>query len=54
MTRFPQPASSTHDQECLFSRALSEHGAALDRLARSYEADSHKREDLLQEIHLAL
>jgi RNA polymerase sigma-70 factor (ECF subfamily) len=29
-------------------------GPALERLARSYEFDSEKRRDLLQEIHLAL
>ena len=29
-------------------------GPALGRLARGYEADSEKRRDLLQEIHLAL
>ena len=30
------------------------YGAALDRLARAYEADPDKRRDLLQDIHLAL
>ncbi len=29
-------------------------GAALERLARSYEADPDKRRDLLQEMHIAL
>jgi hypothetical protein len=36
------------------TRALRAHGAALERLARSYEADADKRQDLLREIHLAL
>lgn len=30
------------------------HGAALERLARAYEADAEKRRDLLQEIHFQL
>ena len=36
-------------------RAIAEQfGAPLQRLARGYEADSDKRRDLLQEIHVAL
>jgi len=38
----------------LYGRVTAELGAALDRLARSYEADPDKRRDLLQEIHLAI
>jgi RNA polymerase sigma-70 factor (ECF subfamily) len=38
----------------LYEHAVVEYGAALSRLARGYEADSEKRRDLLQEIHLAL
>ena len=38
----------------MYEQAASEFGAALDRLARSYEADADVRRDLLQEIHLAL
>ncbi len=34
--------------------AASEYGAALERLARGYEADPDQRRDLLQDIHLAL
>jgi RNA polymerase sigma-70 factor (ECF subfamily) len=41
-------------QDDLYERAVTELGAALERLARSYEADGEKRRDLLQEIHLAL
>lgn len=41
-------------QETLYESAVVAHGAALERLARSYEADPDKRQDLLQEIHLAL
>jgi RNA polymerase sigma-70 factor (ECF subfamily) len=41
-------------QDELYEEAASAYAAALERLARSYEADSEKRRDLLQEIHLAL
>src|ERR1700754_4663912 len=54
MTRVPPPVSAPRNQELLYDRAVAEHGAALNRVARSYEADADKRDDLLQEIHLAL
>ena len=38
----------------LYARASADYGAALGRLARSYEIDPDKQRDLLQEIHLAL
>ena len=41
-------------QDDLYAEAVAEFGAALERLARSYEADFDKRRDLLQEIHLAM
>ncbi|HYI10067.1 MAG TPA: sigma-70 family RNA polymerase sigma factor [Thermoanaerobaculia bacterium] len=40
-------------QDQLYEQAAAELGPALERLARSYEADPEKRRDLLQEIHLA-
>ena len=40
-------------QDQLYEQTVSEFGPALERLARSYEADPDKRRDLLQEIHLA-
>jgi RNA polymerase sigma-70 factor (ECF subfamily) len=46
--------SSVTGQDDLYEHAAAEYGAALGRLARGYEADSEKRRDLLQEIHLAL
>jgi RNA polymerase sigma-70 factor, ECF subfamily len=46
--------SDVSGQDDLYERAASEYGAALGRLTRGYEADSEKRRDLLQEIHLAL
>jgi RNA polymerase sigma-70 factor, ECF subfamily len=41
-------------QDELYERTAEDFGGALDRLARSYEADSDKRRDLLQDIHLGL
>lgn len=38
----------------MYGRAAAEYGAALDRLAYGYEADSDRRRDLVQEIHLQL
>jgi len=48
--------NSPHDgsQDTRYTEAASEYGAALERLARAYEADADRRRDLLQEIHLAL
>jgi RNA polymerase sigma-70 factor (ECF subfamily) len=40
--------------EELYKEAVTTFGPALERLARSYEADADKRRDLLQEIHIAL
>ena len=41
-------------REELFEQALAEYGPALKRLARAYEFDAQRREDVLQEIHFAL
>ena len=41
-------------QDARYREAAAEFGAALQRLARAYEADLDRRRDLLQEIHLAL
>lgn len=41
-------------QDELYRQAAEELGPALERLARSYEADAEKRRDLLQEIHLGV
>lgn len=48
------PTSDVRNQDDLDEGAVAEYGPALGRLARGYEADSEKRRDLLQEIHLAL
>lgn len=41
-------------QDERYSRAAAEYGSALERLARSYEADPAERRDLLQDIHFAV
>lgn len=41
-------------QDELYREAAATHAAALERLARAYEADADKRRDLVQEIHIAL
>jgi RNA polymerase sigma-70 factor (ECF subfamily) len=41
-------------QDDLYQEAAATYGAALERLARAYEADPDKRRDLSQEIQLAL
>ena len=41
-------------QDDLYREATAAFGAALERLAHGYEADSEKCRDLIQEIHLAL
>jgi RNA polymerase sigma-70 factor (ECF subfamily) len=38
----------------LYKSAADTFGAALERLARAYEADPERRRDLLQEIHVAV
>jgi RNA polymerase sigma-70 factor (ECF subfamily) len=47
----PAPAPT---QAELYQDAASTYGAALERLARAYEADPEIRRDLLQDIHVAL
>jgi RNA polymerase sigma-70 factor, ECF subfamily len=41
-------------QDELYQEAAGCYGAALDRLARAYEANPEERRDLLQDIHLGL
>ena len=45
---------SDRKREELYADAIREFGRALDRLAAGYEADSEKRHDLRQDIHLQL
>jgi RNA polymerase sigma-70 factor, ECF subfamily len=44
----------TQLQNELYQEAATTYGAALERLARAYEADPDIRRDLVQEIHIAL
>lgn len=48
------PTLSRTVQDERYGRASADFGAALERLARAYEADADQRRDLLQEIHLAV
>ena len=41
-------------QDALYAQAASEFGGALHRLTKAYEANPDRRQDLLQEIHIAL
>jgi RNA polymerase sigma-70 factor (ECF subfamily) len=45
---------SEADQDALYRLAIAEHGPAIGRLLRAYEADPELRRDLLQEIHVGL
>jgi RNA polymerase sigma-70 factor (ECF subfamily) len=38
----------------LYERAVADYGNALKRLTRAYEANPDRRQDVLQEIHMAL
>lgn len=42
------------DQDTRYSQAAQSFGAAIERVARGYEADADLRRDLVQEIHTAL
>jgi RNA polymerase sigma-70 factor (ECF subfamily) len=47
-------ASLARDLETQYDRILRDHGPALRRVAAAYEADPSRREDLFQEVCLAL
>jgi len=44
----------TDQQDERYLRAAALYGRAVDRMARGYEAQDERRQDLLQEIHLAI
>jgi RNA polymerase sigma-70 factor (ECF subfamily) len=50
----PADAGDSSRIRKLYERAVAEYGNALKRLTRAYEADSDRRRDVLQEIHMAL
>jgi len=41
-------------QDQLYHEAISAHGDEISRYLTGYEANSAKRQELLQEVHLAL
>lgn len=46
--------SGTERQDELYRESVDAYGAALERVARAYEAEADVRRDLLQEIHLQI
>jgi RNA polymerase sigma-70 factor, ECF subfamily len=50
----PNARSEPPEPERLYEETMTSFTAPLARLARAYEPDAHLREDLTQEIHLAL
>lgn len=50
----PGTAAAASSQDALYEEAVQVYAAALERLARAYEADTDLQRDLLQEIHVAL
>ena len=54
MSRSESISSSETNPGNLYRDAADQYGGALERLARAYEADPEKRQDLLQEIHFQL
>ena len=49
-----ESVTTRSEQDRLYQEAAAQFGPALDRLALAYEADANVREDLLQDIHLAI
>jgi RNA polymerase sigma-70 factor (ECF subfamily) len=47
-------ATRTPEQDARYQQAARRFAAAIERLARGYEADAELRRDLVQEIHVAL
>ena len=51
----PRPANGDEARvRALYDEAAASYGPALQRLTRAYEANPERRQDVLQEIHLAL
>ena len=48
----PEAAETARDERYLEAAAL--YGAPLERMARAYEADPSRRQDLLQDVHVAI
>ena len=54
MTPRDDVAGPAPTRDDYYQQAIERFGAALDRLARAYEADDDTRRDLIQDIHVAL
>ena len=46
--------NSGAEKDALYEQAAAAYASAIERLARAYEPDSDKRQDLVQDIHVAL
>jgi len=53
-TALQADASDTRAQDELYATAIAQYGPALTRLVRGYEARADRRQDLQQDIHIAL
>jgi RNA polymerase sigma-70 factor (ECF subfamily) len=53
-TRPPRGPDNAERARGLYDRAVAEYGQALKRLVHVYEASPERRQDVLQEIHIAL
>ncbi len=42
------------NRNCLYDEAIAAYGGALQRLASGYETDPDQRQDLIQQIHIAI
>ena len=54
MGHAPPSAGDSGRARELYERAVRDYGNALKRLTRAYEVDADRRQDVLQEIHMAL
>ena len=54
MSHAPPRAGDSGRVREFYERAVTDYGNALKRLTRAYEADPDRRQDVLQEIHMAL
>lgn len=48
------PADASSRQDALYQEFVDGSRAAIERLARGYESNEARRQDLVQEIHVAL
>lgn len=53
MSLFPPPAADT-GQDARYSEAIARYGSDIARFTAGYERDAAKRQELLQDVHVAL